>query len=196
MVMRRANLHMGLVAVLLTAIPLFAQNEQKTSPDRLRLEEFCRRAAKISPLDAAAHFDLARWCNESGLGKQARRYLESTIAIDADHAAARKALGYARHGTGWILEAERDKNRSRQVPDDADGEETDAGGAAEEPLVIEPEEIDSTDFSPVETEEMTDADAVVDVTELDAALAAKKEWAAASEGLNACVCIAMANILP
>lgn len=63
-----------------------------------------RRAA--APRTATARYDLARWCESSGLRNQARTHLQEVIALDPDHAAARKALGYRRAGQRWLTEDE------------------------------------------------------------------------------------------
>jgi len=78
--------------------PLIAQSDGSDSSREL-ITEFCRRAAKVAPLDAGSHYALAYWCSQNRLSKHAKTYLTRTIAIDSDHAAARKARGYERHGS-------------------------------------------------------------------------------------------------
>jgi hypothetical protein len=69
------------------------------------LKEYCERAASLPPRDAEAHFQLGEWCETRGLEKEARRAFLQAIAIDADHAGARRKLGYSRYGTGWRIGA-------------------------------------------------------------------------------------------
>lgn len=45
---------------------------------------------------------LGEWCRDHGLEPQARKHFQRAIELDADHAAARSALGFKRHGTLWV----------------------------------------------------------------------------------------------
>jgi len=51
---------------------------------------------------------LAEWCKEAGLLEARRRHLQAVIAVNPDHAEARKALGYQRFPTkpGWLTQDE------------------------------------------------------------------------------------------
>lgn len=53
-----------------------------------------------------AQWSMAEWCKEAGLLEQRKRHLQAVIAIDPDHAEARKALGYQRRGTRWLTQDE------------------------------------------------------------------------------------------
>jgi len=54
----------------------------------------------------ADHWNIAEWCKEAGLNEQRKRHLQAVIALDPDHAEARKALGYQRYGTRWLTQQE------------------------------------------------------------------------------------------
>jgi len=54
---------------------------------------------------AEAHAALARWCTEVGLEEKAERHWKETLLRDADHAAARAALGHVRRGDEWVKAA-------------------------------------------------------------------------------------------
>jgi len=49
-----------------------------------------------------AQWGMAEWCKEAGLTEQRKQHLQAVIAIDPNHADARKALGYTRYGTRWL----------------------------------------------------------------------------------------------
>lgn len=49
---------------------------------------------------------LAEWCRERSLGAQRKTHLERVLALDTDHAAARRALGYSRTPKGWMTQDE------------------------------------------------------------------------------------------
>jgi hypothetical protein len=49
-----------------------------------------------------AQWGMAEWCKEAGLSEQRKRHLQAVVAIDPNHAEARKALGYQRYGTRWL----------------------------------------------------------------------------------------------
>jgi hypothetical protein len=65
------------------------------------LKEYYTRLKEIAPRSAGAHVELAEWCKAAGLESEATQAYEQAIAIDEDCEAARAALGYRRHGTGW-----------------------------------------------------------------------------------------------
>lgn len=52
--------------------------------------------------DAAAHFELARWCKSQTLLAQYHYHLTRTIALEPDHKLARAALGYVTTPKGWV----------------------------------------------------------------------------------------------
>jgi hypothetical protein len=55
---------------------------------------------------AEAQWGMAEWCKEAGLLEQRRRHLQAVVAIDPNHAEARKALGYQKHGSRWLTQDE------------------------------------------------------------------------------------------
>jgi hypothetical protein len=44
---------------------------------------------------------LAQWCRENSLPHRRRGHLEAILALDPNHVAARRALGYRQHGGQW-----------------------------------------------------------------------------------------------
>lgn len=90
---------------ILAGLPGATAAAQSETTKEVR-KELYRRLAALSPRDAEAHFQLATWCDSQDLGTHRQRLLEKTILIDPDHARAREALGYVRHGLGWRLESE------------------------------------------------------------------------------------------
>jgi len=68
---------------------------------KLAHEEYERRAEE-TPETVEDQWALAEWCRQQGLSAARRTHLRRVIALDTNHAAARKALGYARHGGQWM----------------------------------------------------------------------------------------------
>jgi hypothetical protein len=63
------------------------------------------------PNTVAGHWGLAEWCKEAGLVDERRKHLAAVIALEPDHADARKALGYQRFGSRWLTQEERLQNQ-------------------------------------------------------------------------------------
>lgn len=55
---------------------------------------------------AAAHWEMAEWCKETGLLSQRRTHLEKVIALDPEHEKARIALGYNKISGTWMRQEE------------------------------------------------------------------------------------------
>ena len=173
--------------------PLIAQSDGSDTSREL-ITEFCRRAAKVAPLDAGSHYELAYWCSQNRLSKHAKTYLTRTIAIDSDHAAARKALGYERHGSGWVLSAAKAARRKSEGNGYGEGDGEDEGTGEPDVVIIEPHNADEattdnrpgvpppgdgTATAPGDSEAMAED---TTLTEVDAGVFAqlleeKKEWA-------------------
>ncbi len=86
------------------------------------LDEYDRRLAKLADT-AAAHLELARWCERVGYPAGRRKHLRRVIELDPDNAAARQALGYARKDGKWVrASAARRKPSSRPADQDAETE--------------------------------------------------------------------------
>ena len=73
--------------------------------------EFLAANAKVDPKDARAQYKLALEASELGLDDLANAAYRRVIAVDTDHRAARRALGFERHGDEWVTadEARRKK---------------------------------------------------------------------------------------
>jgi len=62
------------------------------------------KRAKVRNGDWAALFQLAEWCRkEAGLREETYELLERVIALNKNHAVARRLLGYTRIGNRWKL---------------------------------------------------------------------------------------------
>ncbi len=61
------------------------------------------------------HEALAQWCLEHGLAKERKHHLQQVIALDADHASARTALGYRRIQGKWMTREEEMTSRGMQM---------------------------------------------------------------------------------
>jgi hypothetical protein len=53
-----------------------------------------------------SQWGMAEWCKEAGLTEQRKKHLQAVVALDPDHAEARKALGYQRYGKSWLTPEE------------------------------------------------------------------------------------------
>jgi hypothetical protein len=60
--------------------------------------------AMLPTLDptATGHWAIAEWCREAGLLDERKKHLAQVIALDENHAEARKALGYMAVGSRWM----------------------------------------------------------------------------------------------
>ncbi len=67
-------------------------------------QRFARVQANPS---ASAYFELALWAKSNGLSRYVTALLERVVALDPEHAAARKLLGQVFHGGRWVTESER-----------------------------------------------------------------------------------------
>ncbi len=66
------------------------------------LEQFNKRLAAISADDADSLCELALWARGHDLGPQADDLLAKALKINPDHAAARKASGFAKSDGRWL----------------------------------------------------------------------------------------------
>lgn len=73
------------------------------------LVEASRREAALAPGDRAGLLRLADFCREHGLGMKERALLERLIALDPDHAEARRRLGYVRGPKGWVARTDQER---------------------------------------------------------------------------------------
>ena len=58
------------------------------------------------PDTAAAHVDLAKWCQAHGLADRAQKHWQESIFRDPECAEARAALGYVKRNMQWVQAAE------------------------------------------------------------------------------------------
>jgi hypothetical protein len=68
-------------------------------------------AEETPPAKAAAQlwFELAKWAGERELTHAQNELLRTVIALDSEHAGARKAQGYVQHNGRWMSRAERNQ---------------------------------------------------------------------------------------
>lgn len=70
------------------------------------MERYEKRLAKLDPEDAEAIFEFGQWLLDNEWNSRARRAFEEVLAIDSDHRAARRALGYKLYEGEWVSPAE------------------------------------------------------------------------------------------
>jgi predicted esterase len=75
------------------------------SPFQQAMEEVEAQLGKLSPKDAQGHYKLALYCRQWSLKKKAKEFFEKVIAIDQDHAGARKNLGYEKVEGKWVKQS-------------------------------------------------------------------------------------------
>ena len=149
-----------------------------------KVAEFCKRAKALDPGDAEAQFEFARWCAASGFPQDAERYYRECLAIDADHAEARRALGFVRYGTGWVpakqLEGRNKKKRSRPGPRTGDTSEASPdGGTTAAAAVADPAAVAEKSGTASDDSDGADDSSSTAAVENrnDEALARKRQWA-------------------
>jgi hypothetical protein len=75
--------------------------------DGAELEKAYReRAEALASDDATGHYQLGLWCSQKGLENEARLEFERVMAIEPDHAGARRELGYVKHHDRWLTRDE------------------------------------------------------------------------------------------
>jgi hypothetical protein len=65
-------------------------------------DDYLDKSKAVAKDDADAQANLAAWCNEKGLRKEARAHWRAVLVLDADHAEAREALGYRQQDGVWM----------------------------------------------------------------------------------------------
>jgi predicted esterase len=71
------------------------------SPFQQAMEEVEAQLGRLSPKDAQGHYKLALFCRQWSLKRKAKELLEKVVAINPDHAGARKNLGYEKVEGKW-----------------------------------------------------------------------------------------------
>lgn len=93
--------------------------DESTSP----LAEARTREAALKPSDVAGMLRLADFCRDHQLLNKERELLERVVALEPDHADARRRLGYVREGKVWVdrdelarrAELSRTKDRQERI---------------------------------------------------------------------------------
>jgi len=70
------------------------------------LEQYQRTLDTLKDGDTVKHYYLGLWCKEKGLRRQAEDEFRRVIAVNPDHAEARKELGYEMHEGKWMTKDE------------------------------------------------------------------------------------------
>jgi hypothetical protein len=92
---------------------LAQQGADRSSPARARTQPVSARQASLDeyevikanyPDSAEGQWELAEWCRKNRLSSQRQTHLERVIALEPDHAAARRALGYQKQGGEWVTQ--------------------------------------------------------------------------------------------
>ncbi len=81
------------------------------------LKVFDQKLKLVSETDADGFFKLSEWCDEKGLFEKREEVLEWVIAVDFDHEAARKALGYVRDRSGAWIRMAKEQGSNAMAPD-------------------------------------------------------------------------------
>lgn len=77
-----------------------------------------RRRAALAPRDIRGRLELAAYCREHDLRATERALLEEVIALEPNHAQARRLLGYVRTEQGWV-ERRAQEQRARDADNEA-----------------------------------------------------------------------------
>ncbi len=78
-----------------------ADRIERVEPRPSVFVQYAQRRAETADT-AAAHTALADWCGDLGLHAARQRHLRRAVELDADHAAARRALGYVKVAGRWV----------------------------------------------------------------------------------------------
>ncbi|MDH3592360.1 MAG: hypothetical protein OER88_10805 [Planctomycetota bacterium] len=84
---------------------------QKVVPAKSFMHVYEARLDKLAPDDAEAIFEFGQWLAENDWGSRARRAYEEVLAIDPDHRAARRALGFKLYEGEWVSPAELNRKK-------------------------------------------------------------------------------------
>ncbi|NLX59791.1 MAG: HEAT repeat domain-containing protein [Phycisphaerae bacterium] len=93
------------------SIPVSLIDRRESAPSPT--EQYKQRLASLEPT-ADAHAALGRWCLDRQFSDQARTHFLQALRLDANHEAARRALGYVRYRDRWMT---RDEARQARLDD-------------------------------------------------------------------------------
>lgn len=68
--------------------------------------EYRARLGRVDAASPESWVALAVWCSERDRAAEAREALERAVALDPDHAVARRLLGFVRYQGAWVAEAD------------------------------------------------------------------------------------------
>ncbi len=159
-------------AVTVCSLSVLSAQEPKSAA---LIQEYCRRARDVPPRDADAHVDFAAWCASKGLNDEAQEYYRAAIAIDADHSAARAALGFVRHGSKWVAASKLPTRNARSSTGTTDDD--DDATSATRPRRARPADRDDSSDAGSSSDAGTPEVSKVDLDDVDADLARKRAWA-------------------
>ncbi len=82
-----------------------------TSEARRRYKALLKRM----PPDADGNWRMSEWCGDKGLKEEQKLHLERVLEFDANHAQARRALGYSFLGGEWVRQADYMRQRGYEL---------------------------------------------------------------------------------
>lgn len=111
-VLKDGTTHRGRVVEHADRVELYVCGKKRVFPrERVRSCETdrqtcARRLAALDAKDLEGHLELAEWCEQARLRREAKRVRERILVAHPDHRPTRKALGYVRHEGRWITRAD------------------------------------------------------------------------------------------
>lgn len=81
-----------------------ASEVKSITPGRTVWDDYADRKKTADEKDPASLVALGDWCREHELGAEAKRHWTKALELDADHADARKRLGFIRYDDRWLTE--------------------------------------------------------------------------------------------
>ena len=91
---------------------------QKIVKSESFMERYEARLDKLDPEDAEAIFEFGQWLVENEWPSRARRAFADVLAIDPDHRAARRALGYKLYEGEWVSPSELNQRKGLVYDED------------------------------------------------------------------------------
>ena len=104
-VFEKAGLRMELRRDEVSEIRKSPSPKEEYAKKSAALDAYHTKNSKQKP-DAESRHRLGLWCATKGLKEEAKAEQEKAVALDPDHAGARRALGFVKTDAGWRLEDE------------------------------------------------------------------------------------------
>ncbi len=71
------------------------------------IDVYEQKLAALKKGDAAGRLELAAWCRKQGLRARGETLLREVLEFDPENTAARKLMGYVKHGGEWVTPEEK-----------------------------------------------------------------------------------------